>query len=56
MLSGPQMLLKSFGINPEEILGNVKEFGTVMLKMQQDIADIKTHLGIPARLPEETEK
>ena len=56
MLSGPAMLLKSFGIEPDKILGDVQQFGKVMLKMQQDIEAIKNHLGIPAQLPEVTEK
>lgn len=56
MLSGPQMLLKTMGIDPDKILGDVKEFGKIMLQMQQDIAAIKDHLGISAIPPNDTEK
>lgn len=55
MLSGPEMLLKTLGIDPQKILGDVKEFGKVMLQMQQDIAAIKEKLGIPAIPPENKE-
>jgi len=44
MLTGPQMLMKSMGINPDEILGNIKQFGDAMLAMQQGIARIEGKL------------
>lgn len=41
MLLGPAMLMKSMGIDPEEITKNIKQFGDAMLEMQQGIARIE---------------
>lgn len=63
MLSGPQMLMKSFGIDPEEVLKNVKEFGGAMLEIQKGISRIEANqarimlkLEIPVIVPEVKEQ
>lgn len=52
MTTGPEMLMKAFGVDPKAITENIKQFGEVIiaLKMQMDKIESNQHAAAIAEV------